>query len=58
VTLCSFQHPYVRTLTINAFNPGRASFLADALTALQREEAFQNLRYEGLVSQDCLRFGR
>ena len=40
------QHPYVRTLTINAFNPGRASVLADALAALQRQEAFQDLRYD------------
>ena len=40
------QHPYVRTLTINAFNPGRASVLAEALTALQRQEAFQDLRYD------------
>jgi hypothetical protein len=40
------QHPYVRTLTINAFNPGRATVLADALTALQRQEAFRDLRYD------------
>ena len=40
------QHPYVRTLTLNAFNPGRASVLADALAALQRQEAFQDLRYD------------
>ena len=40
------QHPYVRTLTINAFNPGRASVLADALAALQRQEAFRDLRYD------------
>jgi DNA phosphorothioation-dependent restriction protein DptH len=40
------QHPYVRTLTINAFNPGRATVLADALTALQRQEAFGDLRYD------------
>ena len=40
------QHPYVRTLTINAFNPGRANVLADALAALQRQEAFQDLRYD------------
>ena len=40
------QHPYVRTLTINAFNPGRASVLAGALAALQRQEAFQDLRYD------------
>jgi DNA phosphorothioation-dependent restriction protein DptH len=40
------QHPYVRTLTINAFNPGRATVLADALAALQRQEAFRDLRYD------------
>ncbi|HSP14492.1 MAG TPA: ATP-binding protein [Thermoanaerobaculia bacterium] len=40
------QHPYVRTLTINAFNPGRATVLADSLTALQRQEAFRDLRYD------------
>lgn len=40
------QHPYVRTLTINAFNPGRAVVLADALIALQRQEALRDLRYD------------
>ena len=40
------QHPYVRTLTINAFNPGRANVLAEALATLQRQEAFQDLRYD------------
>ena len=40
------QHPYVRTLTLNAFNPGRANVLADALATLQRQDAFQDLRYD------------
>jgi hypothetical protein len=40
------QHPYVRTLIINAFNPGRASLLAEALIQLQEREAFANLRYD------------
>ena len=40
------QHPYVRTLTLNAFNAGRASVLSDALAALQRQEAFKDLRYD------------
>ena len=40
------QHPYVRTLTVNAFNAGRANVLADALAALQRQEAFRDLRYD------------
>ncbi|HOU54955.1 MAG TPA: ATP-binding protein [Myxococcota bacterium] len=40
------QHPYVRTLAINAFNPGRAKVLADALVALQKQEPFKDLRYD------------
>ena len=40
------QHPYVRTLIINAFNPGRATVLADALAALQRQDALKDLRYD------------
>ena len=40
------QHPYVRTLTLNAFNAGRAAVLADALAALQRQDAFRDLRYD------------
>ena len=40
------QHPYVRTLAVNAFNPGRAAVLADALVALQQREAFRDLRYD------------
>ena len=40
------QHPYVRTLTINAFNPGRATVLADALISLQQQDAFRDLRYD------------
>lgn len=40
------QHPYVRTLTVNAFNPGRAGVLADMLLHLQKEPAFADLRYD------------
>lgn len=40
------QHPYVRTLTINAFNPGRAGVLSDMLLDLQKEPAFADLRYD------------
>lgn len=40
------QHPYVETLTINAFNAGRASALAEVLLALQRHHAFSDLRYD------------
>ena len=40
------QHPYVHTLTINAFNAGRAAGLADMLLALQAQKAFADLRYD------------
>ncbi|KPD17344.1 hypothetical protein ADM96_19455 [Burkholderia sp. ST111] len=40
------QHPYVRTLTINAFNAGRASALAEVLLTLQRHPEFTDLRYD------------
>ena len=40
------QHPYVETLTINAFNAGRAGALADVLLALQRHPEFADLRYD------------
>jgi DNA phosphorothioation-dependent restriction protein DptH len=40
------QHPYVNQLVINAFNPGRAGLLAEAMLLLQREPAFSGLRYD------------
>lgn len=40
------QHPYVSTLTINAFNAGRATALAEVLLALQRRPEFGDLRYD------------
>ena len=40
------QHPYVRTLTINGFNAGRAVVLADVLIAMQRHPEFADLRYD------------
>lgn len=40
------QHPYVETLTINAFNAGRAGALAEILLALQRHPEFADLRYD------------
>jgi DNA phosphorothioation-dependent restriction protein DptH len=40
------QHPYVRTLVINAFNPGRAGVLAETLLALQRQPVFSDVRYD------------
>ena len=39
------QHPYVRTLTINAFNAGRAAVLAEMLLDLQKDPVFAQLRY-------------
>ncbi len=40
------QHPYVETLTINAFNAGRAAALAEVLLTLQRHPEFADLRYD------------
>lgn len=40
------QHPYVHTLTINAFNAGRAGVLADVLLTMQRHFEFSDLRYD------------
>jgi len=40
------QHPYISTLIINAFNPGRAGVLAQLLLALQRQPVFADLRYD------------
>lgn len=40
------QHPYVSTLTINAFNSGRAAALAEVLLAIQRRAEFSDLRYD------------
>lgn len=40
------QHPYVRTLVINAFNAGRGAVLAEMLLALQRMPDLADLRYD------------
>lgn len=40
------QHPYVETLTINAFNAGRSGAMAEVLLALQRHPDFADLRYD------------
>lgn len=40
------QHPYIRTLAINCFNPGRGRILADMLLELQREPELRDLRYD------------
>jgi hypothetical protein len=39
------QHPYIDTLTINAFNAGRGGILADMLLTLQKRPEFANLKY-------------
>ncbi|MBA4496311.1 ATP-binding protein [Paenactinomyces guangxiensis] len=39
------QHPYVRELSINFFNPGTGSVLAEVLVALQQKREFSDLRY-------------
>jgi len=40
------QHPYVRELSINIFNPGAGSVIADALLSLQQKREYANLRYD------------
>ncbi|MEX5015847.1 methylation-associated defense system ATP-binding protein MAD8 [Klebsiella pneumoniae] len=40
------QHPYVRELSLNIFNPGSGSLIADALIALQQKGEYANLRYD------------
>ena len=40
------QHPYISTLVINAFNPGRAGVLAEMLLALQRQPVFEDILYD------------
>ncbi len=40
------QHPYISTLTINAFNPGRAGVLAQMLLTLQRQPVFEDILYD------------
>lgn len=40
------QHPYISTLAINAFNPGRAGVLAEMLLALQSQPVFEDIRYD------------
>lgn len=40
------QHPYISTLVINAFNPGRAGVLAEMLLALQSQPVFEDIRYD------------
>jgi DNA phosphorothioation-dependent restriction protein DptH len=40
------QHPYVRELSLNVFNPGAGSILADALLALQQQREHADMRYD------------
>jgi DNA phosphorothioation-dependent restriction protein DptH len=40
------QHPYINTLSLNAFNPGRGAVLADALLSLQKRELTSDLHYD------------
>jgi hypothetical protein len=40
------QHPYISTLVINAFNPGRAGILAEMLLNLQDQTTFGDISYD------------
>ena len=40
------QHPYVRELSLNIFNPGAGSAIADALLSLQQKREHADLRYD------------
>ncbi|MDR3722939.1 MAG: hypothetical protein P4K83_00430 [Terracidiphilus sp.] len=40
------QHPYVRELSLNIFNPGAGSVIADALLSLQQKREHGDLRYD------------
>jgi len=40
------QHPYVRELSLNIFNPGAGLVIADALLLLQQKQEHADLRYD------------
>ena len=40
------QHPYVRELSLNVFNPGAGSMIAEALISLQQKGEHADLRYD------------
>jgi len=40
------QHPYVRELSLNIFNPGAGSVIAEALISLQQKREHADLRYD------------
>lgn len=40
------QHPYVRELSLNIFNPGAGAVIVDALLSLQQKREYADLRYD------------
>ena len=40
------QHPYVRELSLNIFNPGAGSVITDTLLSLQQKRDYADLRYD------------
>ena len=40
------QHPYVRELSLNVFNPGAGAVIANALLSLQQKREHADLRYD------------
>ena len=40
------QHPYIRELSLNVFNPGAGSIITEALLTLQQKREYANLRYD------------
>lgn len=40
------QHPYVRELSLNIFNPGAGAVIVDALLSLQQKREHADLRYD------------
>jgi DNA phosphorothioation-dependent restriction protein DptH len=40
------QHPYVRELSLNVFNPGAGSVIVDAILSLQQKPEYADLRYD------------
>ncbi len=40
------QHPYIRELSLNIFNPGAGTVIADALLSLQQKREYADLRYD------------
>jgi len=40
------QHPYVRELSLNVFNPGSGLILSEAMIQLQQKKGYADLRYD------------